>query len=363
MSLSCGILGLPNVGKSTFFNALSGQAAAEVANYPFCTIDPQKTRVPVHDARLHTLARLSQSKSVIPTYVEIMDIAGLVKGASAGEGLGNQFLGHVREVDALLHVVRCFDHEDIVHVSGRVDPSSDYDVIDTELLLADLESVTRRLPGLAKKAKQTPDEWAATHQVMDKARAYLEEGVPLRRAAFEADERPLVAALGMLTFKPVLCVLNVPETDILSGNDWTKVMEEKLGPAPSLRVSAAIEAELSVMPEADREVFLADLGLKESSLHRLVRQAHGLLNLHTFFTTGPQETRAWSFPTGATAPEAAGLIHTDFERGFIAADVCAYDDFVHAGGEAQARTEGKLRLQGRDYDMQDGDVVHFRFNV
>ena len=363
MSVSCGILGLPNVGKSTFFNALSGAGRSEVANYPFCTIDPQRARVPVPDLRLNQLMSVSGSAKAIPTFVEITDIAGLVKGASRGEGLGNQFLGHVRAVDALLHMVRCFDHEDIVHVSGAVDPVSDYETIETELLLSDLESVNRRLPNVQKKAKQAPKEWGAAAALLEKVKRYLEDGQPLRNIAFEKAEKELLPTLQLLTAKPMLCILNVPEGDVVAGNAFTEKIEAHLGGVPFLRVSAAIEAELGEVCEDERSDWLAELGVEEDSLQRLVRSAHALLGLHTFFTSGPQETRAWSFPKGLYAPQAAGLIHSDFERGFIAAEVCSFNDFMAEGGEAAARTAGKLRLQGRDYVMQDGDVVHFRFNV
>lgn len=363
MSLSCGILGLPNVGKSTFFNALSGVGRSAAENYPFCTIDPQRAQVPVPDLRLSCLAEVSGSKKILPALVEITDIAGLVKGASQGEGLGNQFLGHVRAVDALLHVIRCFEDDNVVHVAGRVDPVDDCETIETELLLADLESVTRRLPGVQKKAKQAPKEWASEAVLLEKVKGYLEDGRPLRSVSFDEADAALLPSLQLLTAKPMLYILNVPEGDVARGNALTAAMEAHLNGQPFLRVSAAIEEELGAVDEDDRADWLAALGVKEDSLQRLVRGAHSLLGLETFFTSGPQETRAWSYPAGLLAPQAAGLIHSDFERGFIAAEVCAVEDFLNEGGEAGARAAGKLRLQGRDYVMQDGDVVHFRFNV
>ena len=363
MSLSCGILGLPNVGKSTFFNALSGVGRSAAENYPFCTIDPQRAQVPVPDPRLNRLADISKSQKILPALVEITDIAGLVKGASQGEGLGNQFLGHVRAVDALLHVIRCFEDTDVVHVSGRVNPVDDYETIETELLLADLESVIRRLPGVQKKAKQAPKEWAEEAALLEKVKTYLEDGQPIRNVSFDDADAALLPGLQLLTAKPVLYILNVAEGDVAGGNALTSVIEAHLKGQPTLRVSAAIEEELGSVNQEERSDWLAELGVEGDSLQRLVRGAHDLLGLETFFTSGPQETRAWSYPAGLHAPQAAGLIHSDFERGFIAAEVCSVDDFLSEGGEAGARGAGKLRLQGRDYVMQDGDVVHFRFNV
>ncbi|MGB0919006.1 MAG: redox-regulated ATPase YchF [Holosporaceae bacterium] len=363
MGLSCGLLGLPNVGKSTLFNALSGKVAAEAANYPFCTIEPNKGRVAVLDDRLQKLTTLSVSKSTVPSYVDITDIAGLVKGASQGEGLGNQFLGHVREVDALLHVVRCFEDKDITHVSDKVDPLNDVETIETELLLADLQSLEKRLPALEKKVRHVQKELKPLLDVVKKAHEFVSNGTPLRNASFTKDERPLLKELQMLTAKPVLYVLNVSDQDLATGSDLSRAFQKAHPKALTLVMSAAIEAEIAALSPDEQSSFLQDLGLQDSGLSRLAKAAYQLLNLSTFFTTGPQETHAWSFVQGIGAPAAAGLIHTDFERGFIAAEVMSFEDFVQAGSEAAAKAAGKVRIVGKDYVMQDGDVVHFRFNV
>ena len=363
MRLSCGLLGLPNVGKSTLFNALSGKRAAEAANFPFCTIEPNKGQVLVPDERLEKLAELSESASVIPSFVEVVDIAGLVKGAHKGEGLGNQFLGHVRQVNTLLHVVRCFEDPNVTHVDGTVDPVRDAEIIETELLMADLESLSRQIPALEKKVRHMSKELAPLLAVLKKAEKLVNEGISLRVEPFSEEEKLVLNQQGLLSIKPLLYVLNVSEKDLLKGNAFTKLFEEKYPQAPHLRVSAAIESEIAALSSSEQALFLQDLGLSHSGIARLSAKAYELLDLLTFFTTGPKETRAWSFTKGATAPEAAGLIHGDFERGFIAAEVCSFEDFVHAGGELPAKSLGKVRIQGKDYVMQDGDVVYFRFNV
>jgi hypothetical protein len=366
MTFRCGIVGLPNVGKSTLFNALTASAAAAVANYPFCTIDPNVGAVAVPDPRLDRIAAIAKSARVVPAQTEFVDIAGLVKGASKGEGLGNQFLAHIREVDAVLHLLRCFEGGDVTHVEGSVEPLRDIEIIDTELMLADLDSLERRLQPTAKRAKGGDAEARAELPLMERAVAALREGRPARTLAVSPEEEALLPRLHLLTAKPVLYVCNVEETSAASGNALTRKVEAHAAGegAGVVVISAKIEAELAQLGDAeDRAAFLADLGLEEPGLHRVIRAGYALLGLITFLTAGPKEARAWTIVRGATAPEAAGVIHTDFQRGFIAAEVIAYDDYVACGGEGGAKAAGKMRQEGRAYVVKDGDVILFRFNV
>ena len=364
MGFNCGIVGLPNVGKSTLFNALTATAAAQAANYPFCTIEPNIGRVAVPDRRLDALALIAKSAKIIPTSLEFVDIAGLVRGASKGEGLGNQFLANIREVDAIVHVLRCFENADIAHVEGSVDPIRDAETVATELMLADLESLQKRLAPLQKKAKGGDKAAQAELALAEPVLAALEAGRPARAVIAPADAEA-ARRLNLLTAKPVLYVCNVEEAAAARGNAQTArvaAMAEAEG-AAHVVVSAAIEAEVSQLPEDDRAMFLADLGLTDSGLDRIIRAGYALLELITYFTCGPKETRAWTIVRGTRAPAAAGVIHGDFERGFIAAETIAYDDYIACNGEAGAREAGKLRIEGRDYVVQDGDVMLFRFNV
>ena len=363
MGIKCGIVGLPNVGKSTLFNALT-QAGIAAANFPFCTIEPNVGVVPVPDPRLAELAEIVKPERVLPTVMEFVDIAGLVAGASSGEGLGNKFLAHIREVDAIAHVVRCFDHGDIVHVAGKVDPVSDIETIDTELALADLDSVEKARQRAERAAKGGDKESVARLPVLVKLEAALSEGTPARAAGLDVDERALVRDLFLLTLKPVMYVANVLEDGFQDNPhlDAVRARAEAEG-AEVVPVSAAIEEEMAQLDEADRAEFLADLGLDEPGLNRVIRAAYRLLGLQTYFTAGVKEVRAWAVKAGATAPQAAGVIHTDFEKGFIRAETMSYDDFIRHGGEAGAREAGRLRLEGKEYRVQEGDVLHFRFNV
>lgn len=366
MGFRCGIVGLPNVGKSTLFNALTETQAAQAANYPFCTIEPNVGQVAVPDARLDQIAEIAKSAKVIPTQLAFVDIAGLVKGASQGEGLGNQFLGNIREVDAIVHVLRCFEDDDIQHVSNRVDPLADAEVVETELLLADLESLEKRVPAAAKRATGGDKEAKLMASVLGQALDLLKDGKPARLTEPKDEEEARVFCQAqLLTAKPVLYVCNVAEEDAASGNALSEQVFAKAAAegAEAVVVSAAIEAELVAMPVEDRAEFLAELGLDESGLSRVIRAGYKLLGLQTFFTAGPKEARAWTFPTGAKAPQAAGEIHTDFERGFIRAETIAFDDYVALGGESGAREAGKLRQEGKEYLVQDGDVMLFKFNV
>ncbi len=366
MGFNCGIVGLPNVGKSTLFNALTATAAAEAANYPFCTIEPNVGRVGVPDVRLNKLAEIAQSAKLIPTQLEFVDIAGLVRGASRGEGLGNQFLGHIREVDAIIHVLRCFEDTDITHVEGSVDPLRDAEIINTELMLADLDNLERRLSTLQKKAKVGDKDSQKQLNLLEKIKPILEAGNPARYVSLDETEKDSFKQLQLLTGKPVLYVTNVREDEAASGNNFTAQVEEmaKKEKAHSVVISAAIEAEIIRLenPE-ERQVFLEGLGLKETGLARVIRQGYSLLNLLTFFTVGPKEARAWTVRQGAKAPEGAGVIHSDFERGFICAETISYEDYIAFQGEQAAKSAGKMRQEGRDYFIQDGDVFHFRFNV
>ena len=365
MGFNCGIVGLPNVGKSTLFNALTATQAAQAANYPFCTIEPNVGRVAVPDPRLDRLAAIASSAKIIATQLEFVDIAGLVKGASKGEGLGNQFLGTIREVDAIAHVLRCFDDGDVTHVAGSVDPVRDAEVVETELMLADLDSLEKRLPALEKRAKSGDKEAAAEAPVVKKALDALREGKPARDAALTAEELPVFARLQLITAKPMMYVLNVEEAAAATGNKYSQTAEAfaKSRGMPAVVISAAIEAEVAQLPAGDQGEYLTSLGLKETGLARVVRAGYALLDLVTFFTVGPKEARAWTVRREARAPEAAGVIHTDFEKGFIRAETIAYDDYVSLNGEAGARDAGKLRLEGKEYPVKDGDVFHFRFNV
>jgi hypothetical protein len=365
MGFKCGIVGLPNVGKSTLFNALTQTAAAQAANYPFCTIEPNVGDVAVPDPRLEKLAGIAKSAEIIPTRITFVDIAGLVRGASKGEGLGNQFLANIREVDAIVHVLRCFEDDDITHVEGKIDPVSDAETVETELMIADLESLEKRVVPIEKKAKSGEKESKEQFALMMKALVLLREGKPARLADLTPEEREPFRQLGLLTQKPVLYVCNVDEGAAATGNKFSKAVEEmaKKQGAGAVTISARIEEEVAQLPAGEREEFLASLSLEEPGLNRLIRAGYDLLGLITFFTAGPKETRAWTVTNGSRAPQGAGVIHTDFEHGFIRAETIAYNDYVTNNGEAGARDAGKFRLEGKDYVVQDGDVMHFRFNA
>jgi ribosome-binding ATPase len=384
MGFRCGIVGLPNVGKSTLFNALVRTAAAQASNYPFTTITPNVGEVAVPDPRLEALARISKSPAVVPTRIQFVDIAGLVRGASKGEGLGNRFLANIREVDAIVHVVRCFEDPDVTHVEGRVDPIGDIETIETELMLADLESLERRIEPLQKRAAGDKEARKSV-ELMEAALALLRDGRPARLAFVAEDDRPAFAALNLLTSKRVLYVCNVDEASAATGNAYSDMVVEKVArahdaaaaavadakrkpagvpkPPAVVVISAAIESEIAQLSDAEQQEYLAAMGLTEPGLDRLIRTGYELLDLVTFFTTGPKETRAWTVPRGTKAPQAAGAIHTDFERGFIRAQTIAYEDFVALGGETGAKEAGKARDEGKDYVVQDGDVMLFKFNV
>ncbi len=365
MGFRCGIVGLPNVGKSTLFNALTRTAAAAAANFPFCTIEPNVGEVPVPDERLETLARLAKSKQVIPTRLTFVDIAGLVRGASKGEGLGNQFLANIREVDAIAHVLRCFEDDDVTHVEGRVDPVADAETVETELMLADIESIERRLAGLARRIRGGDRDAVTEDRLLRLARAALDQGRPARTVRVDPEDARAWSRLQLLTAKPVLYVCNVEESSAATGNAHSARVAEmaRAQGAAAVVISAAIEAEIAQLDDASRAEFLEAMGLHEAGLDRLIRAGYELLGLITFFTAGPKEARAWTVPAGATAPQAAGVIHTDFERGFIRAETIAYADFVACGGEQGAKETGKMRSEGKTYRVADGDVMHFLFNT
>ncbi len=365
MGFKCGIVGLPNVGKSTLFNALTQTAAAQAANYPFCTIEPNVGEVAVPEPRLAKLAAIAGSKELIPARMNFVDIAGLVKGASKGEGLGNQFLATIREVDAVLYVLRCFDDDDITHVNGQIDPLSDMETVETELMLADLESLEKRVASAEKKARSGDKEAKAAIALMDLALEQLREGNPARRAKVPDDDRKAWRALQLLTAKPIMFVCNVDEASAGTGNAYSRTVEEfaKTEGAPVVVISAQIEAELAVLEAGERDEYLAELALEEPGLDRLIHAGYELLDLQTYFTVGPKEARAWTIKKGVNAPKAAGVIHGDFEKGFIRAETIAYEDFVACDGELGAKEAGKMRAEGKEYIVADGDVLHFRFNV
>ena len=365
MGFKCGIVGLPNVGKSTLFNALTETSSAEAANYPFCTIEPNSGIVSVPDKRLNLLSNLAKSQKTIPAQMQFVDIAGLVSGASKGEGLGNKFLAHIREVDAIIHVVRCFENTDITHVDNSINPLRDTETIDTELILADLESLERQTQNLSKKAKSNDIDAKNDIVLMKKLSEFLSDGIPLRLAILSDEEMIRIKTFNLLTSKPVLYACNVNEDDASNGNNFTKNIfdKAKTEKCDAIIISGSIESEIAMLEETEKKEFLKDLNLKESGLNRLIRTGFSLLDLITFFTVGPKETRAWTIKNNSSAPEAAGIIHTDFQKGFIRAETISYDDYINFKSEQAAKDAGRMRVEGSDYIVRDGDVFHFRFNV
>jgi len=367
MGFKCGIVGLPNVGKSTLFNALTRTAAAQAANYPFCTIEPNTGEVGVPDKRLDKIAAIAKSKEIIPTRISFVDIAGLVRGASKGEGLGNQFLANIREVDAIVHVLRCFENDDITHVEGRIDPVADADTVETELMLADLDSLERRIAGIRKRVQSKDKEASTVLPMMERALALLQEGRPCRvlLEGIAHEDLTILQELNLLTAHPVLYVCNVSEADAATGNDHTAAVEKMAAAqgASTVIISAAIEAEVAQLPDDEEMEFLADMGLEEPGLNKLISAGYDLLHLITYFTAGPKETRAWTIERGTKAPQAAGVIHSDFERGFIRAQTIAFADYIALGGEVPAKEAGKARDEGKEYVVQDGDVLLFKFHT
>jgi GTP-binding protein YchF len=365
MGFKCGIVGLPNVGKSTLFNALTETSSAEAANYPFCTIEPNSGIVSVPDKRLTSLSKLVQSQKVIPAQMQFVDIAGLVSGASKGEGLGNKFLSHIREVDAIIHVVRCFENTDITHVENSINPLRDSEIIDTELMLADLESLERQTQNLSKKAKSNDIDAKNDVNLMKKLYKFLSDGKQIRLVDLTDAEIKKVKTFNLLTFKPVLYACNVNEDDASNGNHYTKIIldKAKTEKCDAIIISGSIESEIAMLEETEKKEFLKDLNLEESGLNRLIRTGFNLLDLITFFTVGPKETRAWTIKNNSTAPEAAGIIHTDFQKGFIRAETISYDDYLNFKSEQAVKDAGRMRVEGADYIVKDGDVFHFRFNV
>ena len=365
MGFKCGIVGLPNVGKSTLFNALTETATAEAANYPFCTIEPNTGIVAVPDKRLKKLSELANSQKVIPAQMQFVDIAGLVSGASKGEGLGNKFLSHIREVDTIVHVLRCFEDTEITHVENTIDPLRDTEIIETELMLADLDSLDKQIQNLSKKAKSNDPDAKKDLALMQNLHVLLSDGKPIRSADFDKDKLKKIKTFNLLTSKPVLYVCNVSEEDAVLGNKFSKIIFDKAiqENCVSVIISGAIEAEIALLNDEEKNEFLADLNLKESGLNRLIRKGFDLLGLLTFFTVGPKEARAWTLKKDSTAPEAAGAIHTDFQKGFIRAETISYDDYLNYKSEQAVKDSGRMRVEGSDYVVQDGDIFHFRFNV
>lgn len=365
MGFKCGIVGLPNVGKSTLFNALTETATAEAANYPFCTIEPNTGIVAVPDKRLKKLSELANSQKVIPAQMQFVDIAGLVSGASKGEGLGNKFLSHIREVDAIIHVLRCFEDTEITHVENTIDPLRDSEIIETELMLADLDSLDKQIQNLSKKAKSNDPDAKKDLALMQNLHVLLSDGKPIRSADFDKDKLKKIKTFNLLTSKPVLYVCNVSEEDAVLGNKFSKIIFDKAiqENCVSVIISGAIESEIALLNDEEKNEFLADLNLKESGLNRIIRKGFDLLGLLTFFTIGPKEARAWTLKKDSTAPEAAGAIHTDFQKGFIRAETISYDDYLNYKSEQAVKDSGRMRVEGSDYIVQDGDIFHFRFNV